>query len=193
MKEKYRWAEPAANTATDHEAQALMVDQLVADQLVADQSVVDQLAGAPSSGLERCLAGHSVRGALAANDAFISSATQARGTATCFPPVLIVNWDGADCSQIRRLFEKRGYSVDIRPGVAVGQSAAFGAIVHAARSASSLEHRLKRSRQPCFSGDWALIARDNIDNIHCIVQLTPLSTTELKAYVHSLWAMCSIT
>jgi hypothetical protein len=113
--------------------------------------------------------------------------------ATVRPQVAIVRWDEADTTSIASLFENKGYLVSFHTSRSWFATENYGAVIHTARSAGILERNFEIF--PTYSGDeeMALIARDDIDDIHCLVKLTNRATPSLRNYVRNLWAMCNMT
>jgi hypothetical protein len=128
----------------------------------------------------------------AANDPLIQPAKHDTIDARIQPQILIVQWDDADADAIAALFENRGYMVTSQFGATSQVSDEYGAVVHIARTANLLERKLEPGWH-LEGEEWALIARDNIDSMHCLLKLTRHATPALKNYVRNLWALCTVT
>ncbi len=122
-----------------------------------------------------------------------------KGEVVQLPSILIVRWGEVGIDSIASLFENRGYLVtrlqatSLEVPVSSLDNTRYEAIVHTARSAETLEEILGEMDGKDYLVDHALIAKDEIDDVHCVVQLKPHASTDLKAYVKTLWAMCNIT
>ncbi len=121
------------------------------------------------------------------------------GEVVLMPSILIVRWDDVSIDSISTLFENRGYLVSRM--YAVNEEAAkpalesekYHAIVHTARQSDTIEDKLGDRGSDGTFVDYALIAKDEIDDVHCVVQLKAHASSDLRAYVKSLWAMCCVT
>lgn len=135
---------------------------------------------------------------IAANDDYTRAIPNAAVSAVFDSKVLIVQWDDVDVRRIATLFSKNGSVLTVKPiewggiGNHLSELRGFGAIVHAARSEEVLMESLGSDFRYYTDDEWALIARDDIDNIHCLVRLTQHASTELRVYVKTLWAMCNV-
>ncbi len=122
-----------------------------------------------------------------------------QGEPVPLPTILVVRWDDVKVDTISMLFANRGYLVryvhvdHVEDKTALLESYPYEAIVHTAGKASTLEGKLDDNGKQHCSADYVLIAKDDIDDIQCVVQLTAHASTDLKAYVRALWAMCSVT
>ena len=87
--------------------------------------------------------------------------------------VLILRWDDSGIDDFVRFVEKHGFDVHCAKGSAESSAAAeYGAIVHLARSDKDL--------------------RIHLGDFHCTFQLTQRASSDLRAFVHWLWAIGSV-
>jgi len=112
---------------------------------------------------------------------------------TLRPHVLIVVWDDTDPGQMVSLFEKNDYIVVTIDGRTMTTFDDYGAVLHIARKPEVLQRHIGHEKIYKSQDEWVLIARDDIDNIHCLVRLTEKATPDLKYFVRSLWAMCNVS
>jgi|GEM_PF-4863669 len=129
---------------------------------------------------------------IAANDA-VHQVCPLDGTAKVTnKDVLIICWDDSNIGRIATLFEGRGYLVSVRDGNQPLDHSRYGAVIHTARTSQALPNYANTTQYQCVD-EWALIARDELDDIHCAVQLTVKAHPDLQAYVRYLWALCNLT
>lgn len=107
--------------------------------------------------------------------------------------VLVLRWDDSRIDEFVRFIERHGFEVHCAIGTdRISESANFGAIIHLARSDKDLRVHLGDEIGAIADEEWVLVAGDGESDFHCTFQLTRTASSDLRAFVHWLWAIGSV-
>jgi len=112
--------------------------------------------------------------------------------------VLLIIWDGSPADNIENLFRGRGYKTLRQYMGNVNNQCqlslqAYSAVVHVARTSDVLEQKFFDFSLPATMEEYALIATDESDDIHCLVSVSETVPHDLRLYVRWLWSMCAVS